>query len=82
MCKCHYFDKEERKMKRTKGVFSLKSGNVGETFKFEHENFLRKIIEMNFKSQEVYAPPIEDFNGLTDKGEDVFHFSFKVQWGY
>lgn len=81
MCKCHYFDKEEQKFKRTKGVFSLRTGNVGDVFKFEHEDFNRKIVEMNHKSKEVYAPPIENLVEGSEKGEHLFHFSFNAIWG-
>lgn len=75
MCKCHRFNKTTRKLDR------LSTGNKGDIFRFEHETFKRKIIDINYKSFEVFAPPIDSYSGMDEREEHVFHRSFKVIWG-
>jgi hypothetical protein len=81
MCKCHAFNSNTGKIERIKGIFPLKTGNVGDKFKFPHENFYRVIVEMNFKTGDVFAPPLtDDYNGMDEKGTHTFHFSFKAEF--
>lgn len=80
MCICHYFDKTENKMKHKAGLFSLKTANVGDIFRFEHETFKRIVIE--FKLHETVAVPMEEeYAGMSEGGINVFHNSFKAIWG-
>lgn len=81
MCSCHFYNKDKKCMDRVRGVFSLNTANVGDTFRFEYEYFKRQVIEINFKAKELFAPPIENYNGMDCKGTHIFHFSFKANWG-
>lgn len=81
MCKCHYFNKETRRMERTKGIFSLKTANMGEIFRFTHENFKRKVTHINYNGCEIVAPPLEDYNGMDERGKHTFHRSFMAVFG-
>lgn len=80
MCQCHKVNPATKNVERIKGIFSLKTGNVGDKFKFEHENFYRQILEVNFKGSEVFAPPIENYSGLDERGSHVFHMTFKAEF--
>ncbi len=81
MCKCHYFDQEEQKIKITHGTFSLGTGNIGDEFRFEHEDFKRGIIHINLNANELFAPPLENYSGMDERGLHAFHLSFKAIWG-
>lgn len=80
MCKCHRINKESGKVEHTAGLFSLRTGLVGETFQFEHESFHRKILEINYKNSELFAPPMGDYSGLDERGEHTFHLTFKANF--
>lgn len=80
MCKCHHVNKESGKIERTKGLFSLRTGLVGEVFQFEHESFERKILEIDYKNSELFAPPIENYSGLDERGLHTFHTTFKAKF--
>lgn len=81
MCKCHFLNKETNKIERTKGIFSLQTANTGDEFRFEHENFKRKITYIDFKNKELVAPPIDGYSGMDERGQHTFHLSFKAVWG-
>lgn len=81
MCTCHHVNKLTGKLERTKGLFSLRTGNNGDIFRFEHETFKRKIVEINFNSGETFAPPIENYSGMDERGLHTFHNSFKAIFG-
>lgn len=81
MCKCHRLNPETKKIERVNGVFSLKTGNKGDIFRFQHENFKRQILETDFKKSELFAPPIDNYTGLDERGLHTFHHSFKAIWG-
>jgi len=68
-------------MERTNGEFPLSTGNKGDTFRFQHESFKRVIVDINFKACETFAPPVDNYSGLDERGLHTFHNSFKAIWG-
>jgi hypothetical protein len=80
MCICHKYNNETKQIERVKGVFSLNTGNDGDIFQFEHEDFKRQIVKMNFRAKECFAPPIEKYSGLDERGLHTFHLSFKAKF--
>lgn len=78
MCKCHFLNHDTGMQERVKGLFSLNTGNIGDVFIFPHETFKRQIIDINFIYCETFAPPIDNYSGLDERGLHTFHNSFKA----